>query len=60
MNVWPIVGLATRLVTRLAARCIASTVGVAGCPRVLRAVLTLLIVWFKGFLAFIRLARALI
>jgi hypothetical protein len=53
LNNRPIVGLAIRLATRLVANYIVSVVGVIGYTKVLRAVLILLIAWFKEFLAFI-------
>jgi hypothetical protein len=56
----PIVGLAARLAAGLTAGCIAGAVGVIDCARALRAVLRVLIVWFKEFLALYRLAYALI
>jgi hypothetical protein len=54
------VGLATRLAAKLAVGCIGGTVGVTNRAGVLRAVLILLIVWFKGFLALYCLAYTLI
>jgi hypothetical protein len=48
------------LATRLMAGYIASAIGVIDCTRVLWAVLKVLIVWFKEFLALYRLAYTLI
>jgi len=53
-------GLAVRLAAKLAVGCTGSTIGVADYTRVLQAILILLIVWFKGFLALYRSARTLI
>ncbi len=56
----PVVGLATRLAARLIVGYIASAVEVIDYTRPLRAVLRVLIVWFKEFLALYRLAYTLI
>jgi hypothetical protein len=56
----PTAGLAAWLAAGLTAGCAAGAVGVADRARALRAVLRVLIVWFNGFLALYRLARALI
>jgi hypothetical protein len=55
-----VVGLATRLATRLMVGCAASAAGVIDRAGALRAVLRVLIVWFNGVLALYRLAYALI
>jgi len=52
-----IVGLAVWLLVKLA---ISSTASVEGVIGALRVVLAVLVVWFKAFLAFNCLARALI
>ena len=56
----PIVGLAVWLAARLAAGGTAGAVEVADCARVPRAVLIMLVVWFKEFFALYCLAYALI
>ena len=53
-------GLAVRLAAGLMAGRTVGAVGVAARTGALLAVLALLAVWFEGFLAFIRSARALI
>jgi len=53
-------GLAARLVAGSVAGYTGDVVGIADCVGALRAVLAVLMVWFKAFLAFKCLAYALI
>ena len=53
-------GLAARLVMGLVTGSTVNIVEVAAYAGALRAILAVLMVWFKAFLAFKRLARALI
>jgi len=60
MYIGNIAGLAARLPARLPIGSTAGIVGVADCAGALRAVLTVPVDWFKTFLAFNCLVRALI
>ena len=60
MYAGPTAGLAARLAAKLTAGCTAGAAGVVDRAGVLWAVLVVLMVWFKEFLALYRLAYALI